>query len=128
MSDKTIRISYRREVIRALPQRIEAQYPPEKDADRWFGTDKTVAGMKMGVAGLDLDRCSVADVRAIGLGESWVDHQCDICERQSEVLVCVGDLSGGYETRFVRLCWEDATKAASMAVAAAEASARWPTR
>jgi hypothetical protein len=72
----------RRDVIRSVRDRWTAQYGHyhEKDDD-----EKTKA-----LAALDLETCSAAAVVAV-LGTSWVENECDECQKDVPVLMRFGE-------------------------------------
>ena len=103
MSDcEYIRPVYRRDIIRGVRDAWNRQYA-DWDGSYRFPDGCTVAEIRRGLEALDLETCSVEDVKAaMGTG-GWVSNQCDACGQDFPVLLEIGD-EPDYEARWLDLC------------------------
>jgi hypothetical protein len=86
----------RRDIIRSVRDRWTTQYGQNDEK-------------RKALAALDLETCSAADVVAV-LGTSWVENECDECQKDLPVLMRFGE-EPEYDARWQDLCVDCLKKA-----------------
>jgi len=99
----TITVIHLRDIIRALPDRWDEQYPKNRAT-----ADKLAIGKHLRV--LDLEKATPADIeRVIGNG-SWTSMRCHECQQDQSPLVRIGE-EPDCDANWVDVCPECLEKA-----------------
>ena len=102
ITSQGFRLLTRRNVILAVRDRFWEQYR-NYTPKHLFRNELSVAQIDARLAELDLKTCTHIEVEAAMGGLRWVDHACDGCSKNFDILVRMGD-EPDYETRWQDLC------------------------
>jgi hypothetical protein len=105
-------IIQRRDIIRTVRDRWNSQYPDDNLDIGWERSER-VGDIRVRLAALDLETCSVEDVdKAIGTS-GWADNDCDCCKLSFPVLVHIGE-EPDYDAKWQDLCAGCLSKAVTL--------------
>lgn len=108
-----ISIINRRDIILNVRDKWLGQYKHYKDDYHVGWGDQMPAGeIRKRLAALDLETCSPTDVDKALQSKNWASNECDLCGEDKEQLIRIGE-EPDYEARWVDICSECASKAAS---------------
>lgn len=101
-----------RDIIRGVRDRWKRQYKHYADDYRvGWGESLTAGEIRSRLDALDLETCSKADVDVALQTAHWASNDCDLCEKDVETTIRIGD-EPDYVARWVDLCPECLAKAA----------------
>ncbi len=95
MSDRIV-VSSSRDLIRGVAERWRESYQSLPESDWKFP-------VQAGLDALDLETASVTEVEDVIGNPSWTRQRCDVCEREVERWVRLGE-EPDYESATVHVC------------------------
>ncbi len=99
----TITVIHRRDIIRSVPDRWDAQYPKA-----WAHADMVAKGKHLRV--LDLEKATSADIERVIGNDSWTVMRCHECQQDRSPLVRIGE-EPDCDANWVDVCPECLQKA-----------------